>query len=636
MTTEAYTAVRDSLPCFISRVFATVAPGTVYLNNWHIKLLSEYLLACQRKEIKKLIINFPPRHGKSILTSVAFPAWLMGHDPTTQIMCASYAKSLSNTHSVNCRLVLEADWYKRAFPDTRLESDAVTKLITTARGHRIATSIGAKFSTGEGGDCLAHGTKIMARKKYARKPELLPIEYLVDNPDKYKVWSAKTLFGKSIWGWKKIVATKKSKPKDMYLIITQSGRQLKCTGDHRIFVTGNIWHDIPVSNLLNSMNPVVTYDIEHGCHTEYINTVMRYDYTEEYVYDIQVQGHHNFVANGLLVHNCLIIDDPISAADQFSILKREEANAWHDQVWASRLNNRNTGVSIVIMQRLHENDLSGYLLEKGGWEHLRIPLIEDQENKIYSIGKYSYSRPKGELLHRARLNEEQIAEIKHDLGPYAYAGQYQQTPSPEGGGKFRFEWLKYYENPQWKHMNVYIFVDPADSKHKTSDYTAIMVVGANKDGNLYILDIIRDRLNLKEREDMVFNLHAKYEPKGFYYQKYFMESDIQHMQSAMNERNYRFTISPLTVKLPKEDRISRLIPLFADGKIYLPRYLHKTGYDGKMVDVVNEFINKEYLLFNASAHDDLLDALSMVCFVNVIYPGRSTVNYNELYKDVKW
>lgn len=147
--------MRKSLSPFIRKAFASVDPGATYLHNWHIDLISEYLEACYKKEIKQLIINMPPRFMKSISVSVAFPAWLLGQDPSEQILCASYSDRLSMKHSVDTRMIIESAWYKALFPNVKLARDQneKSKFQTTMRGHRIATSVGGSV-LGEGGNYI--------------------------------------------------------------------------------------------------------------------------------------------------------------------------------------------------------------------------------------------------------------------------------------------------------------------------------------------------------------------------------------------------------------------------------------------------------------------------------------------------
>ncbi len=146
---------RHDLGYFTERVFNTVSPNDVYEHNWHIDAISEYLRAVERGEIRRLIINMPPRMLKSISVSIAFPAWLLGRNPKEQIIVAAYAKELSLDLSVKCRDVLRSEWYKRIFPDTILKSDQDEKgkFATTAGGQRFATGVEGVL-TGMGGNYL--------------------------------------------------------------------------------------------------------------------------------------------------------------------------------------------------------------------------------------------------------------------------------------------------------------------------------------------------------------------------------------------------------------------------------------------------------------------------------------------------
>ena len=147
--------VRSSLATFIQRTFQTVVPGKPYHDNWHIKAIAWHLEQCLSGDIKRLIITMPPRHLKSICASVAFPAWLLGHEPSKRIICASYSQDLARKHSLDCRTVMEQSWYRRAFPATRLSDRKKTELEfeTSAFGSRYATSIGGTL-TGRGGDIM--------------------------------------------------------------------------------------------------------------------------------------------------------------------------------------------------------------------------------------------------------------------------------------------------------------------------------------------------------------------------------------------------------------------------------------------------------------------------------------------------
>ena len=147
--------MRAHLAPFIKKVFKTVDPKSAYKHNWHIDLMAEYLEALTIKQIHNLLINVPPRFLKSICCSVAWPAWLLGKDPSDQILAASYASKLATKHSVDCRVVVGSAWYSAVFPRVHMAHDQneKSKFQTTERGYRIATSVGG-MATGEGGDKL--------------------------------------------------------------------------------------------------------------------------------------------------------------------------------------------------------------------------------------------------------------------------------------------------------------------------------------------------------------------------------------------------------------------------------------------------------------------------------------------------
>lgn len=121
-------ALRTDLVTFTHRCFQTVAPAQVYRHNWHLEALAWHLHQCATRKINRLVINLPPRHLKSIGASVAFPAWLLGHNPTIRIICASYSENLAGKHALDCRAVMESEWYRRLFPGTRISSEKNAEL----------------------------------------------------------------------------------------------------------------------------------------------------------------------------------------------------------------------------------------------------------------------------------------------------------------------------------------------------------------------------------------------------------------------------------------------------------------------------------------------------------------------------
>lgn len=206
------------------------------------------------------------------------------------------------------------------------------------------------------------------------------------------------------------------------------------------------------------------------------------------------------------------------------------------------------------------------------------------------------------------LSHEDLLEKRRDMGPYTFGTQMLQDPVADKAMGFKEEWLKFYEQlgdtSKW---NIYIIVDPASKKKSTSDYTVMKVIGLAPDKNYYLIDAIRDRLNLTQRAEKLFELHRTYQPIAVGYEQYGMQSDVEHIQFVMEQKNYRFDIIELKGQVSKEDRIQKLVPIFEQRRFYLPKRLTFVNYEGRTVDYVRAFIDDEYLSFPVATHDDMLD-----------------------------
>ena len=145
--------LRREFVAFVRRTFETAVPGEELHLNWHIRAMAHVLERVRRGKIKRLIITVPPRHLKSITASVAFPAFVLGHDPTKKFVCLSYSGDLAVKHAADFRAVVNASWYRRIFPAMRISSEKNTEFetVTTRRGGRLATSVGGTL-TGRGGN----------------------------------------------------------------------------------------------------------------------------------------------------------------------------------------------------------------------------------------------------------------------------------------------------------------------------------------------------------------------------------------------------------------------------------------------------------------------------------------------------
>ncbi|UVK41215.1 hypothetical protein LHFGNBLO_002789 [Mesorhizobium sp. AR10] len=147
--------LRKSLFSFTWRCFEELHKGssTPFVPNWHVKAMCYALERVATGECKRLLITVPPRHLKSICAAVAFPSWMLGLSPTTKIIVASYGSDLASRHSRDSRTILECEFYRRLFPNTKIETAREHEIELTQRGFRKTASVNGAV-TGLGADIL--------------------------------------------------------------------------------------------------------------------------------------------------------------------------------------------------------------------------------------------------------------------------------------------------------------------------------------------------------------------------------------------------------------------------------------------------------------------------------------------------
>jgi len=366
---------------FIKQAWPAIEGGISFVDSWHIQAIAEHLEACYRRDIKKLLINIPPRTSKSTIVSVMFPAWVWLHNAEEKFLYSSYAGSLSIEHSLKCRRLIESNWYQERFGNLyQLSKDQKAKgfFDNNKKGSRIATSVGAS-ATGKGG-------------------------------------------------------------------------------------------------------------------------------------------------------NFLIVDDGNNVQDGESEVKRNAALEWLNSVWSTRLNDPKNDVQIIIQQRLHEEDMTGHVIDKdinNEWVKLILPMEYEKSRKAKTIilpstnGKIWQDprKEEGELLCEQRFSLEEIKQYKHSLGSYGYAGQYQQRPAPEEGGiiqKSWFKWWKHNEPPEIQY--VVQSWDTALTANEMSAYSACTTWGVFLDHNyvehLILLGMWRGRVEYPELREMAKRLYRDYRDNG--------------------------------------------------------------------------------------------------------------------------
>lgn len=442
--------LRNNLSAFTMKVFDTIQPNETLKWGWHNELICEYLTACYNREITRLIINVPPRSLKSITTSVAFPAWILGKNPSESILTASYAHSLSTKHSRETRLVMQSEWYRDIFPHTILsdENNTQTQFETTKRGARLTTSVGGSL-TGLGA-------------------------------------------------------------------------------------------------------------------------------------------------------NCLICDDAHNVVDSNSELKRQTAVDWFDQSFTTRQNSPSDGVIIVIMQRVHEGDLTGHLLAKGGWEHLCIPMeMEKDTTYSFPISGKKKELKIGDLLNAERWGVKEIESLKIALGSLAYAGQYQQRPAPADGNIYKKGWFKEYEIAP-KEGRIYQSWDTAYKKEQIND-PSVCTTWIEVCNEYYLLDVLEVRQEYPELKKTIIAKANEYKPSAI------LIEDKASGQSLIQElkRNTNLPITPIVPESDKITRASHSTSVVESGRMHIPK---DAAWKQKYL--------AQLLTFPNATHDDMVDSTSQ--FLNHI------------------
>jgi predicted phage terminase large subunit-like protein len=198
----------------------------------------------------------------------------------------------------------------------------------------------------------------------------------------------------------------------------------------------------------------------------------------------------------------IIIDDPMKPNEALSDILRRGANQWFDNTLFSRLNDKRTGRIMLIMQRLHEDDLVGHVLEREDWEVLSFAAVAEHYEEFAIENPYGtrrFARQAGDVLHPEREPLATLKGIRQTLGEYNFASQYQQAPAPLGGGMVKTEWFKRYttkERPEHFDQIIQSW-DTANKVSELADYSVCTTWGV-KDRHLYLLDVLRKRMDYPE------------------------------------------------------------------------------------------------------------------------------------------
>jgi predicted phage terminase large subunit-like protein len=293
--------------------------------------------------------------------------------------------------------------------------------------------------------------------------------------------------------------------------------------------------------------------------------------------------------------NLIIIDDPLKLSDAMSEAVRQRVNEWYRSTLLSRADDKTAARIVLVMQRVHQDDLAGYLQEQGGFEVLNLPAIA-QRTETYFLGDgRTYERQKGELLHPEHEPAHVLAELKREMGPIAFSAQYQQSPIPPGGTIIKRKWLTTYDDVGYQSGDRIIMSwDIALSETESGNYSACVVL-LRRQEVFYILEVVRGRFLFDALKQKVMEVKRRYT----YTSPTLLIEDSPISRGLI--QNLRDKSINVTVYKPDTDKRARVIAqsdLFAGGSVRFPRRAAWL-----------EDLTAELLAF-PGRHDDQVDALT--------------------------
>lgn len=324
-----------------------------------------------------------------------------------------------------------------------------------------------------------------------------------------------------------------------------------------------------------------------------------------------------------------LIDDPHDPRE--GDVKRQKVLDWYAQTWKSRLNDQEHGTSVVVGQRIHDEDLCGHLLRLGGWEHLCLPEEYNPSRKcVTSIGWCDPRDKEGELLWPEKFPPVVIEDLKKNLGTFGYEAQYGQSPVPASGGTFQDAWKRYFEidgdyyilhNKYGRRKPVAIrschietVCDLATSEKEQADFFVIQVWSVTPENECLLLHQVRGHFNNPDQQKRAIEVYERYAPVRFW-----VEQVAYQLAYIQQLRNYEIKeeIAPNVYKVvrvvsipvmswkpfrDKEVRAGVAAVKMEAGDLY---WLKDAAY---LVD-----LEPEIFKFPKSKKKDQVDCHSMIC-----------------------
>ena len=294
----------------------------------------------------------------------------------------------------------------------------------------------------------------------------------------------------------------------------------------------------------------------------------------------------------------IVVDDAHKAEEAMSEAARKRVIDWYGGTLVSRLNDKETGPIVVVMQRLHENDLAGHLLDQGGRQHLDLPAIAVDDSVIPLGHGKEMRRRIGDILHPERESKDTLDRIKAEIGSLMFSAQYQQRPVPVEGNLIRREWFRYYDHPP--HDSAKRIVQSWDIAMMTGDannYSVCTTWWIIK-ADYYLVDVFRARLQYPDLRRKLASLAAKHGAGTILIEN--AGPGMALLQDLWRDPP-RGMPRPIGRK-PEGSKVDRMVAQSAKieaGHIHLP----------KEVDWLDTFLH-ELLAFPTGRHDDQVDSVS--------------------------
>lgn len=296
----------------------------------------------------------------------------------------------------------------------------------------------------------------------------------------------------------------------------------------------------------------------------------------------------------------VIVDDPISADNANSAAALNSAKTTFLETIPTRVNSSDSAI-VVIMQRLHEEDVSGVILEKGlDYVHMCVPMRFEKDRKCSTaIGWEDPRTEEGELMFPERFPEADLDALELAMGSYATAGQHQQAPHPRGGGIFKTEWFQtYFELPklEWRR----IFVDTAQKTKEQNDYSVFQCWGRSETGQAVLIDMLRGKWEAPEllSNARAFFLKHQNINTGSVLQSMCVEDKVSGTGLIQTLRREGVPVQAIQRNRDKITRGYDAAPFIESGNVLIPA----------SAPWMNDFI-RECEAFPAGAHDDTIDPM---------------------------